>query len=187
LIGVLQKINTNDLIGGQLEATITKTFMRGANLRRWFNRPDCPAVITEFKRLFDPAYPSGRNLTEVSAPLAIDGERAHYTYRGVNYSRAPTHLGNSLILYSPSPTDDPIAGSIEKIVTDDKGTFFRVRRQAPLPTGLYDPFLCYPFLHAKSYSSQIGDAINTISPSAVLSHCARFDYSKDRCVILNLS
>jgi hypothetical protein len=31
------------------------------------------------------------------------------------------------------------------------------------------------------------DTFDTISPSAVLSHCARFDYSNNRSVILNLS
>jgi hypothetical protein len=33
LIGVLQKITTNDQIGGELEATITTSFTRSANLR----------------------------------------------------------------------------------------------------------------------------------------------------------
>jgi hypothetical protein len=187
LIGVLQRTKTNDQVGGELEATIAKSFMRGANLRRWLNRPDCPDVIKEFKRLFDLAYTHRRNLTEESAPLAVDGERAHYTYRGVNYSRASTHLGNSLILYSPSPADDPTPGSIEKIITEGKKTVFIVRRQAPLPIGSFDPFLRYPHFPAKSYSSQMEDTRDTIPPSAVLSHYARFDYSNNRSVVLNLS
>ncbi|KAJ7819315.1 hypothetical protein B0H13DRAFT_2378458 [Mycena leptocephala] len=184
LIGVLQKITTNDQIGGELEATITTSFTRSANLRRWLNRPDCPAVIKEFKTLFDHAYTPRWNATEESAPLVKDGERAHYTFRGVNYSRESTHLGNSLVLYSPSAGAEPIAGSIQKIVTDRKGTVFTVQRQAPLPADAFDPFLRYPHFPAKSYSSDMEDTFDTISPSAVLSHCARFDYSNNRSVIL---
>ncbi|KAF7335607.1 hypothetical protein MVEN_02215300 [Mycena venus] len=187
LIGVLQKIKTNDWIGGELEATITKSFTRGANLRRWLNRPDCPEVIKEFKRLFDRAYTPRRNLSEESPPLVADGERAHYTYQGVNFSRASTHLGNSLILYRPSIKADPIAGSIEKIVTQGDDTYFVVRRQAPLPPDTFDPFLRYPHFPAKSYSSQMDDATDTIISSLVVSHCARFEYSNNRSVILNLS
>ncbi|KAJ7857414.1 hypothetical protein B0H14DRAFT_3447866 [Mycena olivaceomarginata] len=80
LIGTLQRFKTNDMIGGALEATITKSFTRAANLRRWLNRPDCPAIIAEFKCLFDLAYTPRRNLDEESAPLVVDGEHAHYTF-----------------------------------------------------------------------------------------------------------
>ncbi|KAJ7441261.1 hypothetical protein FB451DRAFT_1058265 [Mycena latifolia] len=187
LIGILQRINTNDQIGGELEATITQSFIRGANLRRWLNRPDCPEVIKEFKRLFDKAYTPRWTLNKESAPLAVDGERAHFTYRGVNFSRASTHLGNSLILYYPSPKADPVAGSIQKIVTRGDDTVFLVRRQAPLPPDSFDPFLRYPHFPAKSYSSQMEDTLDTIPPSAIFSHCARFEYSNNRSVILNLS
>ncbi|KAJ7783918.1 hypothetical protein DFH07DRAFT_727790 [Mycena maculata] len=178
LIGVLQRIKTSDQIGGELELTITNSFMRGANLWRWLNRPDCPDVIKEFKHLFDLAYTPRRDLHEESAPLTVDGKWAHYTFRGVNYSRASTHFGNSLILYSPSPEDDPTAGSIQKIVTDSKGTVFLVQRQAPLPTGSFDPFLRYPHFPAKLYSSQMEDTMDTIPPDVVLSHCAQFEYLK---------
>ncbi|KAF7330467.1 hypothetical protein MVEN_02485900 [Mycena venus] len=143
-------------------------------------------VIKEFKHLFDRAYTPRRNLSEESPPLVVDGERAHYTYQGVNFSRASTHLGNSLILYRPSIKADPIAGSIEKIVTRGDDTFFVVRRQAPLPPDSFDPFLRYPHFPAKSYSSQMDDATDTIISSLVVSHCARFEYSNNRLVILNL-
>ncbi|KAJ7259357.1 hypothetical protein C8J57DRAFT_1010009, partial [Mycena rebaudengoi] len=187
LIGVLQKIKTNDRVVGELEATITKSFTRGTNLRRWLNRPDCPEVIKEFKHLFDLTYTPRRNLNEESAPLPGDGERAHYTYQGVNFSRTSTHLGNSLILYYPSPQGDAIAGSIQKIITRGDDTFFIVRRQAPLPASSFDPFLRYPHFPATSYCSRMEEATDTISPSHVVSHCARFDFSNDRSVILNLS
>ncbi|KAF7335733.1 hypothetical protein MVEN_02229000 [Mycena venus] len=113
LIGVLQRINTNDHIGGEMEASILKSFMRGANLRRWLNRSDCPQVIREFKRLFDLAF-TPRDFGEETPPKN-DQEHAHYNFKGVNYSRASTHLGNSLVLFYPLNSTQATAGSIEKI------------------------------------------------------------------------
>ncbi|CAK5272843.1 unnamed protein product [Mycena citricolor] len=77
VIGFLQKINTNDHIGGELEATLSKSFMRGASIRQWLQRPDCPPVFIELKVLFDKTFPS-YNLPADSPPLAKAGERAHY-------------------------------------------------------------------------------------------------------------
>ncbi|KAJ7605679.1 hypothetical protein DFH06DRAFT_1275568 [Mycena polygramma] len=188
LIGSLQKINTNDHVGGELESTITESFLRGANLRRWLSRADCPQVIKEFKELFDKAFTPRQNVDEESGPLSKDGERAHYTYQGVKFSRASTHLGNSLIIYYPSAgAVDPIAGSIQKIVTHKDHTVFFVQRQGPLPPDSFDPFLRYPHFPAKSYSSQMQDTIDQITSSDIVSHCARFEYSNDRSVILSLS
>ncbi|KAF7318521.1 hypothetical protein HMN09_00362000 [Mycena chlorophos] len=58
VIGFLQKMNTNNHIGGELETTLTRSFFRGAALRRWLRRPDCPRVIQELKALFDKTFPS---------------------------------------------------------------------------------------------------------------------------------
>ncbi|KAJ7668611.1 hypothetical protein DFH06DRAFT_944658, partial [Mycena polygramma] len=187
LIGTLQKTNTNDHVGGELESTITESFIRGANLRRWLNRADCPQVIKEFKALFDKAFTPRRDLDEESAPLDVDGERAYYTYQGGQFSRASSHLGNSLILYRPPGSIDPIAGSIQKIVSQGDKTIFVVQRQALLPPESFDPFLRYPHFPARSYSSRMQDVTDQISPDEVVAHCARFDYSNNRSVILNLS
>ncbi|KAJ6626394.1 hypothetical protein B0H10DRAFT_1655393, partial [Mycena sp. CBHHK59/15] len=114
--------------------------------------------------------------------------RAHYTHKGVNFSCASTHLGNSLLLYYPSnEATAPIAGSIQKIVMHGEKVLFSIQRQAPLPLGKSDPFLRYPHFPAKTYSSKMEDVIDAISPSSVLSHCARFKFSDDHAVILNLS
>ncbi|KAJ7702636.1 hypothetical protein B0H17DRAFT_922914, partial [Mycena rosella] len=185
LIGVLQRMNTNDHIGGELESTITESFMRGANLRHWLNRADCPPVIKEFKHLFDLAFAPRKDLNKESAPLAVDGERAHYTHQGMNFSWASMHLGNSLVFYYPS-MGNPIPGSIQKIVTRGEDTTFFIQRQALLPLGSWNPFLCYPYFPAKTYSSQIQDITDEISPSSVVSHYARFAYSNNRLVVLNL-
>ncbi|KAJ7752486.1 hypothetical protein DFH07DRAFT_708721, partial [Mycena maculata] len=185
--GVLQKINTNDRVGGKLEAAITQSFLRGAHLRCWLNRPDCPAVIQQFKTLFDRSFTHRRTSEMESEPPAPFGEQAHHTHEDVNYFLASTHLGNSLVLYSPNGGGPPIAGSIRRIVTDGTGTGFFVRRQAPLPPDSFDPFLRYVHFTAKLYSSRMENVTDEISPEAILSHCARLEYSENRCVIVNLS
>jgi hypothetical protein len=189
LIGALQKIKTNDHIGGELEATIAKSFWRGANLRRYLNRADCPEVIKQLKKLFDLSFSPRNDRSAESVPAENDKDRAHYTHQGVNYSRASTHLGNSLVLYYPSsaPTESPIAGSIQRIETAGDNTIFHIRRQGKLPPGKFDPFLPYPHFPAKTYSSQMDDVVDQIPPSLVLSHCARCEFSDDRAVILDLS
>lgn len=188
LIGALQKINTGDHIGGELEGTIVKSFWRGANLRRYLNRSDCPEVIKQFKILFELTF-SPRNDRSVESPLAENmKDRANYTHQGVNYSRYSTHSGNSLILYYPSPNATcPVAGSIQRIQTTGDKTIFHVQRQAPLPPGKLDPFLPYPHFPAKTYSSLMEDVVDKVEPFSVLSHCARYNFSDDRAVILNLS
>ncbi|CAK5269520.1 unnamed protein product [Mycena citricolor] len=187
LIGFLQKINTNDHIGGELEATLSKSFMRGASIRRWLRRPDCPPVFFELKLLFDKTFPS-YNLPTDSPPLAKDGERAQYKRNSVNFARARTHLGNSLVMYYPPSSRKMIAGSIQKIVQRGEQVVFEIRRQTPLAHGMHDPFASYrPFFPAHTYSSSMSDIIDTVPIDDVISHCARFNFSNNRCVILNLS
>ncbi|KAJ7658858.1 hypothetical protein DFH06DRAFT_990078 [Mycena polygramma] len=187
LIGILQKINTNDHIGGELEATIVKSFWRGANLRRFLNRSDCPEVIKQLKVLFDLSFSPRNDRSEESAPAENGKDRAHYTYQGVNYSRASTHLGNSLVLYYPSGAPSAIAGSIQRIGTEGEKTIFHIQRQAPLPAGKFDPFAPFPHFPPKTYSSRMEDVVDKVSPSSILSHCTRYEFTDDRAVILDLS
>ncbi|KAJ7613951.1 hypothetical protein FB45DRAFT_758993 [Roridomyces roridus] len=187
VIGYLQKIHTSNHVGGELEGTLTRSFLRGAALRRWLRRPDCPEIIKQFKLLFDRAF-SPRSEAGDSPPLSEDGERAHYTLNGVTFSRASTNLGSSLVLYYPSASASaPIAGSIEKIDTVAGDVHFAVRRQAPLPSSQFDPFLRFaPYFPAVTYSSKMQNRIDKIKPSMVLSHCARFEFSEERAVVVNL-
>jgi hypothetical protein len=103
-----------------MESTIMKSYMRGANLRRWLKRPDCPEVIRQFKRLFDQAFtpkkPRENILQNTSKSKQL--EHAYYTYNSIIFSRSSTHLGNSLVLFYPTPSSTtPVAGSIQKIET----------------------------------------------------------------------
>lgn len=119
-----------------------KSFIRGGNLRRWLNRADCPQVILEFKRLFDLSFDATKSRDE-EAP-GKDGEHAHHTYKGVNYSRASTHLGNSLVIFYPSNSVDAVAGSIQKIEVVDNEVKFFIQRQTPLPSYKFDQSLASP-------------------------------------------
>ncbi|KAJ7186316.1 hypothetical protein GGX14DRAFT_382951 [Mycena pura] len=186
MIGYLQKINTNDHIGGELEGTLTMSFFRGATLRRWLRRPDCPEIVQQFRAIFERTFSPQAG---TSPPLVQDGDRAHYMYNGTNYSRASTHVGNSILMYYPTAAaDTPIPGSIERIISKGSTTSFVIRRYAPLSPGQFDPFSRYrPHFPAFTYSSKFEDVVDTIDPSLVLSHCARFEFSDNRAVLLNLS
>jgi hypothetical protein len=170
-----------------MEATILKSFMRGANLRRWLARKDCPGVIREFKRIFDLAF-TRRTVREFDDVVpGNDREKAHFTYNGVNFSRARSHLGNSLVMYRTIDGTVTV-GSIEKIEVHNNKASFVVRRQEPLPEGQSDPFAPFPYFPARTYSSKMSDtAPDTIHPDRVISHCAHFEFSNNRAVILNLS
>ncbi|KAJ7749123.1 hypothetical protein B0H16DRAFT_1725162 [Mycena metata] len=141
LIGLLQKVKTNGRLGG--------------NLRRWINQANCPPLLREFHRIFTKYF--GSNLGG-AGPQNSDknvslGPHAHCDYGGVHYSRASTHIGNSLISYTTG-AGKVVAGSIESIEILETGPQFLVRRQAPLPAGKNDPFKPFPDLRAKTYSSK---------------------------------
>ncbi|KAJ7605471.1 hypothetical protein DFH06DRAFT_1020248 [Mycena polygramma] len=162
--------------------------MRGANLRRWLARKDCPEVIRQFKRVFDLAFTSQPSGEQDEMVPGNDREKAHHRVNGVNFSRASTHLGNSLVIYCPPGETTAVAGSIEKIEIINNQATFIVRRQKPLSPGEFDPFKAFPYFPATSYSSQMSTAqADRVNPACIISHCARFQYSKDRVVILNLS
>ncbi|KAF9555250.1 hypothetical protein CPC08DRAFT_611241, partial [Agrocybe pediades] len=186
LIGVLQRINTNDKVGA-LEKTMLESYSKGANLRRWLRRADCPEVLRHFKALFDKAFsPHVRAESEPrlqTSPLPV--EVAHYKHNGINFSRARTHVGNSLVLYYPTPNSiNPIAGSIQKITTSTAGVRLHIQRQAPLKEGQRDPFARYPHFPARTYSSEMQKMprLDVVGFSSVVSHVARYNFG-DRAII----
>ncbi|KAL0567006.1 hypothetical protein V5O48_014981, partial [Marasmius crinis-equi] len=188
LIGLLQKINTNSHIGGELEMTILNSFSRAANFRRAVNRPNPSPVMSEFQRLFEKAFSTRNNRPETFNEMPPDtkgDEHARYMHCGVNYSRSSTHLGNSLIRYLVNGSSQ--VGSIEKIRTVGDEVKFFVRRQLPLPGGEFDPFSRYAWFPACSLSATMSDHIDIVSPRHVLTHVARFQYKDDRVVVLDLA
>jgi hypothetical protein len=167
--------------------------MRGANLRRWLKRPDCPKVLREFNRLFN-LYHSSRlddldaHLEPESKPRKTglkDGEQAYFDFAGMHFSRAETHVGNSLVSYLDEGKTR--FGSIEKIkVTPQGSVSFAIRHQEPLPSGKNDPFSAFPHFPAHTYSSKMAETLVNVAPSKVLGHYARFNFSGDRAVVLDL-
>jgi hypothetical protein len=175
---------------GVLEATITQSFMRGANLRRWLKRSDCPEVIRQFKCLFNKSFtPVAGDSNMENCSASPRSAQAHYRRDGVNFSRTSTHLGNSLVLYYPTlSSTEPIAGSIQSIRTDGGQVKFVIQRQAILSPTEFDPFRKYAWFPATVYSSRMADGPCDIVPvSSVVTHVARFNFSSNRAVIVNLS
>jgi hypothetical protein len=168
-----------------------KSYMRGANLRRWLKRPDCPEVVRQFKRLFDQAFTPKKPQEKVlqDSPKSKQLEHAYYTYNGVIFSRSSTHLGNSLVLFYPTPSSTtPVAGSIQKIETSGNQTYFFIKRQTMLPSSAYNPFRRYTSFPATVYSAKMDDGPDVrVCPQSVVSHVARFNFSSERAVIVNLS
>jgi hypothetical protein len=171
-----------------LEQTILRTFTKGANIRWWLSREDCPEVIRQFKLFFDKAFSRDPKDSEENIYHDRRTEVAHIRHGGINFSRATTHLGNSLICYYPSLTARaPVAGSIQKITVKGPDAWLTVKRQAPAPPDTYDPFIRYPSFPAQIYSSSILDQEDHIPITSILCHVARFEFSSNRAVILNLS
>lgn len=167
--------------------------MPGANLRRWLRRPDGPEIIRQFKRLFDKAFSSSH--TSVSAHISESDPGhnvANYPYNNITFSRSSIHIGNSLVLYYPSPTSSiPIAGSIQQIDNLRDKVCLHIQRQAFLPPGKHDPFRRYSHFPAKVYSSHMVPrseaALDQVLLTSVVCHVARYNFSGDRSVIVNLS
>ncbi|KAJ7048866.1 hypothetical protein C8F01DRAFT_1356763 [Mycena amicta] len=163
IIGKLQKINTNGRSDGEHEKIIVTTWTRMANLRRWLLRQDCPPILREFYSIMCRYLNIAQEDSDRTADYT-DGEerlRAHYDINGMHFSRARTHLGNSMIEYATLEGVVRV-GSIEDI------------RQGPGD---------FP---AVTFSSHMG-FLETISPSHVIGHVARFNFSDERAVILSLS
>jgi hypothetical protein len=210
LIGVLQKVNTNnhgggtsfssltypwlDTFLGEMEATIVKTMARTANIQRWLRHPDCPEAVHILKNLFDKCFiPVGRtnNLNEFVERKGT--HRAYVAYDGGNLSPFETHKGNSTIIYRPSPSGSPVAGQIQSIENvhnrngQNTGVRLHVRPHNSLSKAFHDPFLRYPHFNARTYSSTLREAEDIIEVDNIVSHATRYDYSYGRSVLVSLS
>ncbi|KAK0437486.1 hypothetical protein EV421DRAFT_1715009 [Armillaria borealis] len=131
LIGILQKTHTNNHVGGDLEKTILQSFLRGANLHRHLNRPNCPQLIQQFKILFDKALPPKNQQETMFAadpPSVRQLLHAYYTYHRVTFSCQSTHLRGSLIAYYlTTKPQDLMVGSIQEIKTKSGQVLFAIK------------------------------------------------------------
>lgn len=171
-----------------MELTIVKTLVRTANLRRWLHRPDCPEAVRQLKVLFDKCFVPVNAPHNTGAFTKRKGAfRAYAKHNGVNFSPHTTHKGNANIIYRPMSSGTPLAGQIQRIENVGNTVRLHVRQHLPLSTSLYDPFLRYPHLHAKTYSSDLSHTEDIIDLDDIVAHAARYDYSHGRSVMLNLS
>jgi hypothetical protein len=215
LIGVLERVPTNDHIGGEffsalintfshcmlgeMEYTIMKSQQEAANLRRWLRRPNCPPVIKEIKTVFDQIF-APASATQVlpwenESALTKASERAHYVHEGFNYSRGSTHEGNSLIFFQSLSEASPIPAKICRIVQERPPgagnqspleVFFMVNRYMALSQHARDPFTEFPHLQARVFSSSLDKKPEKIRVNQVVSHATRYDFSDNRSVFVNL-
>lgn len=193
-----------------MEATIFRSYVRGANFRRWLRRPDCPAIMQECRKLFDLAFApkerfgsdghhtKGDSLPFVNAPAdlatKVEGKirlHANFRHNGVVFSRSATHVGNSLISYYPRTGHSSacsVVGSIKYIFTNHGEIKYAVQRQQLLPAGSPDPFRRYRHFPASLYSSKMEDDLDIVPPNSVICHVARLELPSDssRAVILKL-
>jgi hypothetical protein len=178
---------------GEHEATVLTTWMRGANLRRWIKRPDCPKALKQFHSLFIRQFANNIENPDVRPEMETpprktalkSGEQAYYDVAGMHFSRAETHVGNSLVSYLEN--GNIWFGSIEKIkVTPQGSVSFAIRHQEPLPAGKNDPFKAFPHFPARTFSSEMATTLVDVAPTKVLGHYARFNFSDERAVVLDL-
>ncbi len=194
---------------GQLESTMFSAFTRATSLRKWIARPDCPQFLRECQAVFNKTFGGGRlnpNLSDDDLPqsafaptprelqhLISDNSvalRARHHYDDVIFSRASTHVGNSLILFYPTgdSAGDPIPGTIEFIIVKhSKEVVYAVRTQMPASANTPDPFRFYPHFPAKVYSPNLSPQLTLVQPSSVLSHYARWKMDENRVVVLTLA
>jgi hypothetical protein len=121
-----QSCFTHTFHPGEHEAMTINSWIRAGNLRQWINRPDCPQLLQEFHWIFTKYFHT--SLQDRAAPdKAVRlGERTHCNYSGTHYSRASTHVRNSLIMYILDGSGKAVAGSIEEINILESGPEFRV-------------------------------------------------------------
>ncbi|TFK45236.1 hypothetical protein OE88DRAFT_1640188 [Heliocybe sulcata] len=205
LVGWLQRQGHNHKFG-ELELSMIKSFIRGARLRHWLAREDCPPAIKECNAVFQEIYgQSGRpdfaedrricaRATPDELKALVSTDRVILTSRtkhdGVGYATRMTHIGNSLIEFYPSGDAKarPVPGCIEYIYKPEgaQALLFAVRRHMPVE-GAIDPFSQYPDFPAQLYSSRLSNKLELVEAHWVFSHFAQYQTNPDQVVIVSLS
>ena len=196
-------------ISGQMEASITKSFVAASKLKRWLGRSDAPPMIRECKRIFDKAFDarfSGSTILEdaetskrrpVETPSGLSCLisqhkvvlRANATHAGSVYSRSSIHLGNSLVVYWAGGrvvSDLYSVGSIKYIYDHLGSVKLAVQRQMEAPPGTVDPFRPYADFGARLYSTALQEELEEVQMTWIIGHYARWEISSNLCVVLPL-
>jgi hypothetical protein len=169
-----------------LEETLLHSFLKASRLKHWLARPDCPPAIKECKILFDRLSSS----TTVSKPVTSgQTSPARVQHNGLSYTQSTTHLGNSLILFSPNgdTSISLVPGQIKHITTYKNITVFFVHRYLPLKSGVTDPFQAYIHIPIKLYSSQVDTKLEVVQVNWVTGHFALCSLSDEHIAVVSLS
>jgi hypothetical protein len=184
-----------------METTIHRSFIRGANLRRWMSRRDAHVLVKTAKSLFDKMYMKKADDHPMAAPIASDSDDDHsdddhnaiaassmprIRLNGVTYSRSQTHVGNSGVMWRPEGGRRKLAvpGRIEKIERDKKGNvYFHVKQHCPAELPYSDPFEQWPELQAKIWSTKHMTSLR-IPFECIVSQTIVCDIGDDLCVVM---
>jgi hypothetical protein len=101
---------------GELEATITKSYTRGANLWWWFLK----AATVSWSNLAVQNLRTcpDNTVMDTTATSILLCKYVCYKHNRFKFSHSSTYLGNILILYYSAPSStQPIAGSIQKLTS----------------------------------------------------------------------
>jgi hypothetical protein len=207
LIGILQRLPTNHKFGkyskkltwqlltkclGYLEQTLLNSFLKASRIKHWLARPDCPPAIKECRVLFD-RYLSQNSPRDAPRPIPpvveISETPPRIQYDGLTYARSGTHLGNSLILFSPNgdTTAPPVPGQIKQISTSGNTISFYVSRYLSLGSGIVDPFQPYIDFPIWLYSSKMNPHLELVNVSWVAGHFALCPISAETIAVVSLS
>lgn len=115
---------------------------------------------------------------------------ARYKKGGVIFSKASTHLGNSLVLFYPTGNfqNTTIPGQIEYIFTINGITHFALYRHLNAEGTTVDPYSSfYPHFPARMFSSTLSSKLELVEPNWIMGHFARWNFSPTLVVVLDLS
>ena len=171
LIGVLQKVKTNNIIGSKSYVPLTtlNDIIQKVHWSKLYCRHLWKVKIFTggWARMTVLRSSNNLNFSLIKHFHVIQEKRytshckkiagvAHIWHNGANFSCAKMHLGNSLISYYSSLTaTTSVAGSIQKIAVNGpdvwltiKDVWLTIKCQGLCPSNAYDPFtLFHPFLH----------------------------------------
>jgi hypothetical protein len=208
-----------DVLLGEYEETIARSFVRSANLRRILEQTGTPEVIRNCKPIFQKLVDAQIRDTLVTDMLSFamddldDAEVSDYasdatsplpkisdslmtclqesfdktpkciallpnlTMKGIIYSAASRHAGNSSVLIHSGRPASLFPAQIEYFVQlilpdniDTPVTFVAARPYLSANVKC-DPFSTYPFLRAKLWSREL-DSLGLYAPENIESHFA---------------
>lgn len=200
------RLNTANMLIGELETTMSVSWNQGNKFRQWAARPDCPPAVKECNKLLDEVYatPTDTTLDDFSIsdtkqdlyeltglekiPLASRG----IWKAGVHFTPDHFHLGNSLVILGPDSSDDQVdqcryPAKISYIYVRDGQIQLAIRRlrlrRGTLSDALRTRFPDFPlFLGTSTFEECLEEA----SLKCLKAHCAWWKLPSDYSLALDL-